>query len=130
MPSVRQRQKYLMASLLHPSEAAAVEFSWGGDKLSTCTTEGSKLPNKTLTHSGYSKGPSFSHQGFFLTLLNTRPFQVNKFGFDLSPVDMMLFNALKRGGLSRNRQRRTSGTEEKNPIAECGHYSDRTWLNP
>jgi len=118
-----------MASSLHPSEAAAVEFPRGGDKLSTCTTEGSKLPNKTLTHSGYHKQTVLFTPRLFLTLLNTRPLQVNKFGFDLSPVDMML-DDLKRGGLSGNRQRRTSGTEEKNPIAECGQYSDRTWLNP
>jgi len=33
----------------------------------------------------------------FLTLLNARPLKVNNSGFDLSPVDMVLFNDLKKG---------------------------------
>ena len=33
----------------------------------------------------------------FLTLLNTQPLKVNNSGFELSPIDMVLFNDLKRG---------------------------------
>ena len=33
----------------------------------------------------------------FLTLLNTRPLKVNNSGFDLSPIDMVIFNELKKG---------------------------------
>ena len=33
----------------------------------------------------------------FLTLLNTQQFKVNNSGFDLSPVNMVLFNDLKKG---------------------------------
>ena len=33
----------------------------------------------------------------FLTVLNTRPLQVNNSGFDLSPADMEVFNDLKTG---------------------------------
>ncbi|KAF8799978.1 hypothetical protein BYT27DRAFT_7119063 [Phlegmacium glaucopus] len=36
----------------------------------------------------------------FLAVLNTRPLQVNNNGFNLSPVDMELFNDLIRGKLS------------------------------
>jgi hypothetical protein len=33
----------------------------------------------------------------FLTLLNTQPLKVSNTGFELFPVDMVLFNDLKRG---------------------------------
>jgi hypothetical protein len=33
----------------------------------------------------------------FLTLLNAQPLKVNNSGFELSPVDMVLFNDLKKG---------------------------------
>ena len=33
----------------------------------------------------------------FLTLLNTRPSKVNNSGFNLSPIDMVIFDELKKG---------------------------------
>jgi hypothetical protein len=36
-------------------------------------------------------------QTSFLAVLNARPLQVNNSGFDLSPVDMALFDDLKQG---------------------------------
>ena len=49
----------------------------------------------------------------FLTLLNTRPLKVNNSGFDLSPVDMVLFDDLKKGKAELKRAMKAFRKREK-----------------